>query len=120
MLVGHGKPLDDVGEDTFAAHSRLLHPLELRARIFIEIILLFLLALVGRDQARNNFICNIFSGGMQHIFELLGREALDNHILLFFSQLVFLLELLQLDLLSLAVGAEAGLGNAWLHVVGLL
>lgn len=57
---------------------------------------------------------------MQHVFKLLSGESLNDDIFLFFAQFVFLLELLQLDLLSLTIGTEPSLGHTWLDVVGFL
>lgn len=57
---------------------------------------------------------------MQHIFELLCRESLNDNIFLFFSQFVFLLELFQLDLLSLTIDTEPSLRHSRLDIVGFL
>jgi hypothetical protein len=46
---------------------------------------------------------------VQHVFQLLGREALDYNIFLFFPKLVLLLEHLELSLMGSSIGAEASL-----------
>ena len=43
---------------------------------------------------------------MQHIFKLLGAEALNDDVLLFFTELVLFLKLFQLSLLCLPVDAK--------------
>ena len=119
LLIGHRKPFYDIGEHAFATHSWLLKSREFWSWTRLKIFL-FLWALVGRDQARNDFISNIFGGSMQHIFELLCWESLNDNIFLFFSQFVFLLELFQLDLLSLTIGTEPSLRHSRLDIVRFL
>lgn len=46
---------------------------------------------------------------MQHIFQLLSAETLNNDVLLFLSEFVLLLELFKLSLLCLPIDTEASL-----------
>ena len=57
---------------------------------------------------------------MQHVLKLLGREALNDHILLLFTELVLSLKLLELCLMNLSTDTESSTLGAHAIVGGLL
>ena len=111
LLIRHGQPLYDVGQHALAGRLCSLEATT-SALAAIEVALLGEGWTRGRpvvdlDEARDHFVGDVFGRCVQHLLQLLRREALDDDVLLLFAELVLLLELLELGLLSLATSAES-------------
>ena len=105
MLVGHGQPFDDIGKHASAVDRALG-------------LALLTLAAVDLDQAGDDFQGNVLGRGVQHLLQLMGAEPLYDHVLLFLSELILFVKLLELSLVCLPISAESVLGI--LQVLGLL
>lgn len=111
LLIRHGQPLYDVGQHALA---RRLCCLEATASALAAIEVALLSEswtrggpIIDLDEAGDHFVGNVLGRCVQHLLQLLGREALDDDVLLLFAELVLLLELFELGLLSLAASAES-------------
>lgn len=126
MLISHGQPFNDISQYAFASRLRSASIIGLSDpwSLLLPHERLIIPRLAGRStscidpyKTRYDLICHVLCRRVQHVLQLLSREALYDHILLLLAKLILFLKLLKFSLVCLAAGAKPTALAAEVHEV---